>query len=244
MHISSLGSTKGLFNVIRFQPDEINKLDIYRQFQFNIIKVMNKQDPTNELLEEIVNDWISVFQKEKINTSSYIGLFGELLLIRYMFINYKVNIYECYQKEDNDAIDFNCKNMKFDCKTTTSSFISFSLTRRQLDLKHSIVHLRLYRNSSTGMTLLELIDDLMIRNIITESKLKNDIEKKYKNYIYKYDVDDVNIRVIPSDIFSMLSFKGFDTINADIKVSFTFKEEDTKDESYILYNLKGDKHGK
>lgn len=108
---------------------------------------------------------VSLFQLPREQQyKNLVGLTGELLLIEYVFQNYKEDLSLYWHNEGSSSrLDFTCPYANFEVKTTTADSLSFTIKHNQLFLKpdeNYLVAVSIEENNS-GRTLEELITRLL-----------------------------------------------------------------------------------
>ena len=116
---------------------------------------------------------VSLFQLPREQQfKNLVGLIGELFLIEYAYLNFKVDL-SLYWHTDGPAsrLDFVCPNANFEVKTTTIDSLSFTIKHNQFFVnseKNYLVAVVIEENNS-GRTLEELITSLLVKPDICNS---------------------------------------------------------------------------
>lgn len=116
---------------------------------------------------------VSLFQLPREQQyKNLVGLTGELLLIEYVFQNYKEDLSLYWHNEGSSSrLDFTCPYANFEVKTTAADSLSFTIKHNQLFVnsdENYLVAISIEENNS-GRTLEELITMLLQNPVICNS---------------------------------------------------------------------------
>lgn len=170
---------------------------------------------------------VSLFQLPREQQyKNLIGLMGELLLIEYVYQNYKEDISLYWHNEGSSSrLDFTCPYANFEVKTTPTDSLSFTIKHNQLFVNSEnnyLVAVSIEENNS-GRTLEELITLLLQNPVICNSmNFSVNIEKEKR-------------RISPSEITSRrFVLKKIGTYRASEINPFTNIPDNVGDLSYKL----------
>jgi hypothetical protein len=159
---------------------------------------------TSEELFELYNEISEVFRSIPFDYNSFIGTFGELLFIKYIFSKYKVNLVSYYQSNSTHLVDFKYNETIFEVKTTSSNNRLHEINNDQLRGDGYMCSIKVIEdNTGTSVQdLFEEIKDLFKDNPIRLLYIENYILGIPPIYLKdKYDID-----------FNKIKFYLFDSL--------------------------------
>lgn len=116
---------------------------------------------------------VSLFQlPREQHFKNLVGLMGELLLIEYVYQNFKEDISLYWHNEGSSSrLDFTCPYANFEVKTTPTDSLSFTIKHDQLfvNSENNFLIALVIEENNTGRTLDELITNLLQDPIICNS---------------------------------------------------------------------------
>lgn len=169
---------------------------------------------------------VSLFQLPREHQyKNLVGLMGELLLIEYVYQNFKEDLSLYWHNEGSfSRLDFICPNANFEVKTTPTDSLSFTIKHNQLFVNSEnnyLVAISIEENNS-GRTLEELITRLLQDPVICNNmSFSVNIEKDKRrvspteinsrrfvlNRINVYHATDINPFMNVPDCVEDLSYK-------------------------------------
>lgn len=169
---------------------------------------------------------VSLFQLPRGQQhKNLVGLMGELLLIEYIYQNFKEDLSQYWHNEGSDSrLDFTCPYGNYEVKTTQTDSLSFTIKHNQLFVnseKNYLIAVSIEENN-TGRTLEELISTLLQDphicnsmsfsiNIEKEKRRVSPTEINSRRFVLKrirvYRATDINPFGIIPDSIEDLSYK-------------------------------------
>lgn len=204
----------------------LSENEFLRTFQIFILNIINFYDELKEKLVGEIYKIIELFEHEKNNKKSYIGLFGELLFIDFLLKNnYVINEY--WHRNMFNKYDFEFNNEFFiEIKTTISNIRNHKFSQTQIFseekdkkiiasiLLHEIdsgINLytfsQILKNDANDYYLIKKIDEFVYKNKINESSdnISIDIEKSLNSlrFFDAYFLPKILDSEIPNEVHNL-----------------------------------------
>ena len=183
----------GNYNYVELQLTALNDIEANLNAFVNLC-LAHAAYTNGEEFMSFFDSLVSLFQLPREQQyKNLVGLMGELLLIEYVYQNYKEDLSQYWHVDGvSSRLDFNCPYANLEVKTTPTDSLSFAIKHNQLFVnseKNYLVAISIEENNS-GRTLEELIKTLLDDSLICNSlKFNVNIEKEKR-------------RVSPSEIKS------------------------------------------
>lgn len=154
----------GYYNYVELQISALN--DIEENLNAFVNLCLAHAIYTNgEEFMSFFDSLVSLFQLPREQQyKNLVGLMGELLLIEYVYQNYKEDLSQYWHVDGvSSRLDFTCPYANFEVKTTSTDSLSFIIKHNQLFInseKNYLITIAIEENNS-GRTLEELITRLL-----------------------------------------------------------------------------------
>lgn len=162
----------GYYNSVEFELSESGDLEANLSAFVNLCLAHSTYMRGKEFMS-FFDSLVSLFQLPREQQyKNLVGLTGELLLIEYVFQNYKEDLSLYWHNEGSSSrLDFTCPYANFEVKTTAADSLSFTIKHNQLFVnsdENYLIAISIEENNS-GRTLEELITMLLQNPVICNS---------------------------------------------------------------------------
>lgn len=162
----------GCYNYVELQLDESNDQEANLS-TFKNLCLAHATYKRGEDFMQFFDSLVSLFQLPREQQyKNLIGLTGELLLIEYVYQNFKEDLSLYWHNEGSSSrLDFACPYANFEVKTTPTDSQSFTIKHNQLffDSENNYLVAVTIEENNTGRTLEELIIRLLQDPVICNS---------------------------------------------------------------------------
>lgn len=215
----------GYYNSVEFELSESSDIEANLSAFVNLCLAHSTYMRGKEFMS-FFDSLVSLFQLPREQQyKNLVGLMGELLLIEYVFQNYKEDLSLYWHNEGlSSRLDFTCPYANFEVKTTVADSLSFTIKHDQLFVNSDdnyLVAVSIEENNS-GRTLEELITRLLQDpdicnsmnfsiNIEKEKRRISPSEVNSRRFVLKkinaYHATDINPFVNVPNCIEDLSYK-------------------------------------
>lgn len=215
----------GYYNSVEFELSESSDIEANLSAFVNLCLAHSAYMRGKEFMS-FFDSLVSLFQLPREQQyKNLVGLMGELLLIEYVFQNYKEDLSLYWHNEGlSSRLDFTCPYANFEVKTTVADSLSFTIKHNQLFVNSNdnyLVAVSIEENNS-GRTLEELITRLLQDpdicnsmnfsiNIEKEKRRISPSEVNSRRFVLKkinaYHATDINPFVNVPNCIEDLSYK-------------------------------------
>lgn len=216
----------GYYNYVELQLPALNDVEANLSAFLNLCLAHATYTNGEEFLS-FFDSLVSLFQLPREQQyKNLVGLIGELLLIEYVYQNYKKDLSQYWHADGVfSRLDFTCPNANIEVKTTPTDSLSFTIKHNQFFInseKNYLVAMAVEENNS-GRTLEELITSLLKNpNICNNLRFNVNIEKEKR-------------RISPSEINSRrFILKKINAYRANVINPFMKVPDCVEDLSYKL----------
>lgn len=227
-----LNKKQGEYSVIFYRNHDERKIKIFVETMMNCVK---EEKVDSESLFQIYSDISDVFKSIPFDYKAYIGTFGELLFIKYVFDLIKINMVSYYESTTKHLVDFKFNDLVFEIKTTSSNDRKHIINNEQLRGNGFLCSIRIAEDNS-GTSILELfqsIKPLFDKNPIRLSYIENYLlSVPPKQLSEKFNVNYENIRLYN---FALIpKFENYHESISNIKFTINLTSFDSFDIKKIL----------
>ncbi|AUD63777.1 hypothetical protein BK010_09300 [Tenericutes bacterium MO-XQ] len=185
---------EGIYSVIFYHNKDLRKIEIFLDTlssfaEKNIIK-------SDDLLT-LYNEISEVFKTITFDYNKFIGNIGELIFIKHIYDQYKINMVNYYKGSDIHLVDFEYNDFNIEIKTTISDERKHHINNDQL-LGNGYLCSILVKEYNKGLTIDEIyssINDLFMKYHVKKAYFENYLLGVPFNYSdVKYNISVENIK--------------------------------------------------